>query len=91
MCWLFFSKTLISIYAYEGISSTIARASLMIICVLILFGYCGLAGFAHHGEISHFISVTSVLAIPGIIFSLWPTRRWVIDQLEKFKEIANDC
>lgn len=77
MMWQFFSKTLTSIYVNVGIASTMARASLMIICVLILFGYCGLAGFANHGELSHFISATSVLAIPGIIIALWPTRKWV--------------
>lgn len=77
MMWLFFSKTLISIYANVDISSTTGRAGLMIICVLILFGYCGLAGFINHGEISHFISATSILAIPGIIFLQWPTRKWV--------------
>lgn len=77
MMWLFFSKILISIYVNLDISSTIGRASLMVTCVLILFGYCGLAGFVGHGEIAHFISSTSVLAIPGIIVALWPTRQWI--------------
>lgn len=81
MMWQFFSKILILIYAYVNISSTTARASLMIICVLILFGYCGLAGFKNHGEISHFISVTSLFAIPGMIFVLWPTRKWIKQKL----------
>lgn len=90
MFWQFFSKTLISIYVYDGISSTMARASLMIICVLILFGYCGLAGFVNHGEISHFISATSFLAIPGIIIVLWPTRKWIKEQLKEFKAIGNN-
>jgi hypothetical protein len=75
MFWAFFSKILISVYIHVGISSTAARASLMITCVLILFGYCGLAGYANHGEISHFISATSFLAIPGIIILLWPTHK----------------
>ncbi|OGT31922.1 MAG: hypothetical protein A3E87_06445 [Gammaproteobacteria bacterium RIFCSPHIGHO2_12_FULL_35_23] len=81
MMWQFFSKTLISIYINVDISNTIGRASLMILCVLILFGYCGLAGFVNHGEISHFISATSVLAIPGIIIALWPTCKWVKQRL----------
>lgn len=80
MMWLFFTKTLIAMYARLGIANTAARASLMILCVLILFGYCGLAGLINHGEISHFISATSFLAIPGIILMLWPTRAWVVQQ-----------
>lgn len=85
MMYQFFSKTLISIYAYEGISSTVARASLMIICVLILFGYCGMAGFVNHGDISHFISATSFIAIPGIIIALWPTRKWVVQKVKELE------
>lgn len=87
MIWQFFSKILISIYVDTGISSTVGRVSLMIICVLILFGYCGLAGFINHGEISHFISASSFLAIPGVIFILWPTKKWV---KEKIKKIDNE-
>jgi len=75
MIWLFFSKILITTYKNLNLSSIIDRASLMIVCVLILFGYCGLAGLVNHGEISHFISVTSVFAIPGMIILLWPTRQ----------------
>lgn len=74
MIWLFFSKSLVSIYAKIDITSTMGRASLMIVCVLILFGYCGLAGIVNHGEISHFISATSIFAIPGLIVALWPRR-----------------
>lgn len=68
----FFLNNLSLVYTNVNISGRIGRASLTILCVLILFGYCGLAGFANHGEISHFISVTSLMAIPGIIFLLWP-------------------
>lgn len=85
MMWQFFSKTMISIYVNLDISSTLGRTSLMILCVLILFGYCGLAGFVNQGDISHFISGTSVLAIPGIIFLLWPTCKWVKDKLTEYK------
>jgi|SRR6185437_4199078 len=87
MVWQFFSKNLLSIYANVGISSTTGRVSLMTLCVLILFGYCGLAGFVNHGEISHFISATSFLSIPGIIFLLWPTKKWINEKLNK---IANN-
>lgn len=85
MMWLFFSKILITSYINLNISTIVGRASLMIIYVLILFGYCGLAGFVNHGAISHFISVTSIFSIPGIIFLLWPTRKWVKEQLNEFK------
>ncbi len=60
----------------------------MIICVLIIFGYCGLAGFVNHGEISHFISVTSIFAIPGIIFLVWPTRKWVTERQNELKLVV---
>lgn len=83
MIWQFFTKTLMQLYVNLGISNTIARASLMILCVLILFGYCGLAGLVNHGEISHFISATSFLAIPGIILALWPTRKWVRNKIQE--------
>jgi hypothetical protein len=79
MMWQFFSKTLISVYGCVGISSVLERASLMMLCVLILFGYCGSAGFSNHGEISHFLSITSFFAIPGIIVLLWPTRKWITE------------
>lgn len=81
MIWLFFSKTLTSIYINADISNTTGRASLMILCVLILFGYCGLAGFTNHGEISHLLSTTSLFAIPGLIIFLWPTRGRVKNSL----------
>lgn len=74
MMWMFFKKSLNATYVSQNLTSTLARASLMIVCVIILFGYCGLAGFVNHGDISHFISATSVLAVPGIIFVLWPKR-----------------
>jgi hypothetical protein len=75
MMWLFFSKILIKIYKNLNIYSKTGRASLMIVCVLILFGYCGSAGLVNQGEISHFISVTSIFAIPSIMVVLWPARK----------------
>lgn len=89
MMWLFFSKALMTTYINLNISTIVGRASLMILCVLILFGYCGLAGFADHGDISHFISVTSVFSIPGMIFILWPTRKWVKEQLKDSKIMSS--
>ncbi|HSW92801.1 MAG TPA: hypothetical protein VLJ15_00435 [Gammaproteobacteria bacterium] len=77
MMWQFFSKSLILVYAHVCPANTTARAVLMMICVVLLFGYCGLPGFANHGDISHFLSVTSFFAIPGMMIVLWPTREWV--------------
>jgi len=82
MMWQFFTKSIIAIYVNIGISSIIARASLMIICVLIVFGYCGFVGFYNHGKISHFISVTSIFAIPAIVIALWPTQKWIQKRIE---------
>lgn len=79
LIWQFFTKTLISAYVNLNLTETFLRAGLMIICVFILFGYFGLPGFFSHGEIPYFLSATSLLAIPGIIFALWPTREWVRD------------
>lgn len=84
LIWQFFTKTLILAYKNLALISTSARASLMITSVLILFGYFG--GIIHiillhpaqgYGDISNFLSITSFLAIPGIIVALWPTRAWV--------------
>lgn len=76
LIWQFFTKTLISAYITLNLSSTTSRASLMIVCVCILFGYFGLPGLFKSDDISYFLSATSLLAIPGIIVALWPTRAW---------------
>jgi hypothetical protein len=73
MIWQFFSKTLILAYTTLQLKSTLSRASLMIVCVLILFGYFSLPGLFAHGPIPPFITKTALLAIPGIIFCLWPS------------------
>lgn len=78
----FFTNTLVSTYISLNISNKTLQASLMIICVCILFGYFGLPGFFSHGDIPYFISATSILTIPGIIIACWPTRRWVKEQLQ---------
>lgn len=85
MFWQFFTNTLIKTYQYAGISSLLARAGLMTFCVFVLFGYCGLTGFVKHGEVSHFISVTSLYAIPGLLIILWPNRNWVWQRLILWK------
>ena len=77
LIWYFYTHTLIQTYRVINLKSTTSRATLMIICTAILFGYFGMAGFIGHGDISHFLSATSFCAIPGIIIACWPTREWV--------------
>lgn len=79
LMWQFFTKTLVSAYVNLKITNALLRSGLMIICVCILFGYFGLPGFFSHGDVPYFISATSVLAIPGIIIVLWPTRNRRVD------------
>lgn len=80
--WYFFTHTLIKVFIQLRLTTTITRASLMSLCVLLLFGYFGIAGYLGYGEISHFLSATSFVMIPGAIIVCWPTRGWVKRQLE---------
>lgn len=70
----FFRKTLVSAYHHLSLRSTPAKASLMFACVFILFGYFGMAGFGYagSGEISHFLSLTSLIMVPGLCAVFWP-------------------
>lgn len=72
LVWQFFTQTLTAAYLHLRIESTAGRAALMVTCVLIFFGYFALPGFFNHGPVSTFLSATSLLAIPGVIFMLWP-------------------
>lgn len=89
LIWQFFSKTLISTYLNLDLKTILPRSSLMIICVLILFGFFGgypyiyFIGRNDVGDITYFLSATSFIAIPGIIIALWPTRMWVNQRLAK--------
>jgi len=90
LIWQFFTKTLISVFSTLKITSPTLRASLMITCVLILFGFFGgilgillSANPMSYGLISYFLSITSFVIIPAIIIALWPTREWVKEGLQK--------
>lgn len=92
----FFTRTLIQMFVTLGVATAAFRASLMIICVCILFGFFGgIIGVLispvsmPYGEISYFLSVTSFLSIPGIIMAAWPTRAWVVRQVKMFEHNAN--
>ena len=81
LIWQFFSKTLVSAYNNLQLTSTTSRASLMILCVCILFGFFG--GFSYIyflgsnvvGSVTYLLSATSFLAIPGLIVALWPKHK----------------
>jgi hypothetical protein len=95
LIWNFFTKTLISAYKNLEINSIAPRAALMIICVCILFGFFGgIIGvlissvFVDYTDISHFLSLTSFLMIPGMIIACWPTRLWVQQQLSLYNAIS---
>jgi hypothetical protein len=75
--WHFFTVTMVEAYKHLKLNSTLSRASLLILCVLVIFGYYGMAGYIGNGDISHFLSATSVIMIPGIIIACWPTREWM--------------
>lgn len=84
--WHFFTRTLIQAFIVLKLQTTALRAGLMMICVVVLFGYFGMAGFMGYGEISHFLSGTSVVLIPGVIVVCWPIRQWVKRQLDTFNQ-----
>lgn len=77
----FFSKTLDSAYANLQLTQAGSKASLMILCVCILFGFFG--GFPYIyfygeqivGSVTYLLSATSFLAIPGLIVALWPKHK----------------
>lgn len=77
LIWHFFARTMIFAFKDLKILSPNLQASLMSVCVAILFGFFGAAGFLGYGDIPYFLSATSLLAIPGIIIALRPTRDWV--------------
>lgn len=88
LIWQFFTNTLILAYLTLQLKTKLARASLMVTSVFILFGFFGgiigavlstwTTGF---GDISQFLSYASFIMIPGVIIAAWPTRIWVNRQL----------
>lgn len=73
LIWQFFTKTLPQVFTYLKFNTTYARATLTVLFVCLLFGLFAIPGSMGYGEISHFLSVTSLLAIPAIILMVWPT------------------
>lgn len=79
--WHFFVETLIQTYMVINLTPLILKVSLMVLCVLTLFGFFGSSGFIAGDPISHFLAATSLLIMPGWIIAAWPTRAWVQRQM----------
>jgi hypothetical protein len=80
----FFTGTMPAMFTNLNIRRPSVQAGLMIVCVLILFGWFGgiLGPLTSdhplsHGEIAYFLEIASFSAIPGIVFVLWPTQKWM--------------
>lgn len=92
LIWQFFTKTLVSAFVNLQLTTTY-RACLMIICTFILFGYFGGFPYVYMGRIvsvnsvTYLLSATSFIAMPGLIIALWPTRKWVKRELEKYNQM----
>lgn len=84
LIWYFFSRTLIAAYHHLSLNTPM-RAFLMIICVLILMGFFGSPGLLDYGDISFFLSATSLIVIPGMMAVLWPTREWSVQAVNTHK------
>ena len=80
--WQFFTKTLVEAYVYLNIKSAWVRSSLLIAVVSVLFVYFGRAGLHGYGEISTFVSATSMIFCPAVIFVCWPQRLWVREKID---------
>ena len=78
LIWKFFTRTLISAYAYLALESQAFKASLLILCTLILFGFfSGFLGIIlfgkSYGPVTDFLATSSVIFMPGVILFFWPT------------------
>lgn len=82
LMWKFFTEILPSACVTLKLESNAQQASLMILCVCILFGFFGgfpyvyFAGQETVGAVTYFLSATSFIAIPGIIWLLWPSENY---------------
>lgn len=78
--WFFYSEILP--YGYKKLSfNSIQQIILLIMVTFILFAVTGTSGYTNHGPESHFIALLSLYAIPIVIISCWPSRKWVLSKL----------
>lgn len=71
----FLRRGLMRAYECLGLQTTAARSSLMACSVAILFCYFSLPGFRAGDEISFFISASSWIVVPAVLFACWPARQ----------------
>ncbi|RIV20471.1 hypothetical protein DYU11_20710 [Fibrisoma montanum] len=90
LMWQFFTQTMISLYVNLTIINLPLQAGIMVLCVLLLFGWFGgILGIIYSGnplesgEITYFLKIASFVSIPGVISLLWPTRKWIREKLER--------
>jgi hypothetical protein len=70
--WHFFTRVLpdgLLVFAPELHA---AQVTVVLTCVVLMFGYFGASGYSGYGEVSHVLSGLSIAAIPGIILACWP-------------------
>lgn len=80
--WYFFARTMIQAYKSLCLSRTFSQTMLLVISIFVLFILFGHTGY-YHGEISHFLSVTSFIMAPAVLIACWPAREWVKLRLQK--------
>ncbi|TNF65611.1 MAG: hypothetical protein EP298_11750 [Gammaproteobacteria bacterium] len=84
LIWFFFTRTLMKTVTVLNFSESFTiKLMLSILCIALLFGYFALPGIlSNYGQLSFLISISSISAIPGVIFAAWPARSWVKQRLE---------
>ncbi|UHG94611.1 hypothetical protein [Spirosoma oryzicola] len=80
----FFTRTLPELYRTLRIECKAQQAGIMVVSVVLLMGWFGgILGVFYvddplaSGEITCFLKITSFVSIPGLIWLLWPSCRWM--------------
>lgn len=84
--WNFYSRTLIKTYVTLGLRHKLSQALLLFAVTLVLFGFYGISGLHHYGQISHFVSLLSLWAVIPIAMLNWPWRFWVENKIKINKQ-----
>ncbi|MBV8047465.1 MAG: hypothetical protein JO171_09940 [Paludibacterium sp.] len=73
-------------YVLLPLTSTRARAKLLILSLVVLLGFFGCAGISGYGAASRELSVACLATIPGWIWMCWPGRVWVKRQIQQQRD-----